>query len=488
MTLRKFLKHTLLSFLLLIAIGYGLLVGLIEFDRFSVKTFQKKQNQSDQPAVESLSFHTKNPQQITLINSGLASLWKRIDLIRSAKKSIEMEYFIYNLDRSSRILNRELILQAQKGIKVRIIVDYSKPVFQLDPFVAAFLKQSGIEVRYYNTASMFNVFGVQHRSHRKLLIVDDQFVITGGRNVADEYFDLSENYNFLDTDILIEGTSVAEIKKGFDFYWKSNLSDSAEKFQTAFSEEQLQSVVEEIKKGDKDDAVLAEISQIGKRKFQESFKATCNDFSYVTDFPGASVAHRKVYNQIIIESERALKEIIVESPNFVLKTDGMEAIKNLVNRGVHFKVLTNSLQSTDAFYTVSAFFATMRSLVSLGLEVWGYSGGAFDSELKSIKQSGRWGLHSKRAVIDGETTLIGTYNIDPRSANLNSELMVVCRNQKELAEKVLLDINSRFANSLPLVQKNCLNCWTHVFKGASFQSQLLFFVFIPVSSQFDFLL
>ena len=115
--------------------------------------------------------------------------------------SIALEFFIYDVDEASRLLTQALIGKAREGVQVRILVDFSAPVFKLKPAYARLLGQAGVKVRYYNTSALYRLVSIQHRSHRKLLIIDEETVLTGGRNIANDYFDLSDHYNFLDSDL-----------------------------------------------------------------------------------------------------------------------------------------------------------------------------------------------------------------------------------------------------------------------------------------------
>ena len=107
-------------------------------------------------------------------------------------------------------------------MKVRLLVDFSLPVFKLAPHVAAELAAAGVQVRYYNTATLLRFFAVNHRTHRKLLVADRRVAIVGGRNIGDDYFDLSPRYNFLDSDLLIDGPVAAAISDSFELYWASD--------------------------------------------------------------------------------------------------------------------------------------------------------------------------------------------------------------------------------------------------------------------------
>ena len=122
--------------------------------------------------IDSIYKRDKTQHQITLLDHGLASFAKRIELIESAKKSIELEFFIYDLDLASRFLNLKLIEAAKRGVEIRILVDFSIAVFKFAPNYVKELSEYGIEVRYYNTAASSAIVSMQHRNHRKFLIID----------------------------------------------------------------------------------------------------------------------------------------------------------------------------------------------------------------------------------------------------------------------------------------------------------------------------
>ena len=128
----------------------------------------------ENPSVEqSLLAHSTAPHTITHFDQGAASFQRRLELIASARTSIALEFFIYDVDDASRLLTQALIKRAREGVQVRILVDFSAPVFQLKPAYARLLGEAGVKVRYYNTSAIYRLVSIQHRSHRKLLIIDE---------------------------------------------------------------------------------------------------------------------------------------------------------------------------------------------------------------------------------------------------------------------------------------------------------------------------
>src|SRR5215510_8174602 len=173
---------------------------------------------------KSLEAHSTAPHRLTHFDQGAASFQRRLELIESAKQSIALEFFIYNVDDAARLLTQALMKKAREGVQVRILVDFSAPVFELKPAYARVLGEAGVKVRYYNTSAVYRLISIQHRSHRKLLIIDGDTVLAGGRNIGNDYFDLSDHYNFLDSDFEVSGPIVKTVLESFDVYWNSHLS------------------------------------------------------------------------------------------------------------------------------------------------------------------------------------------------------------------------------------------------------------------------
>jgi putative cardiolipin synthase len=439
----------------------------------------------ENPEVDgSLLAHSAAPHTITHFDQGAASFHRRLELIASAKQSIALEFFIYDVDDASRLLTQALIRKAREGVQVRILVDFSAPVFKLKPAYAALLGEAGVKVRYYNTSALYRLVSIQHRSHRKLLIVDEETVLTGGRNIANDYFDLSDHYNFLDSDLEVTGPIVKTVLQSFDVYWSSRLATDPE------SEPEPNAEAAKFVVRRDDDAVLLERLRAAGESYDVSHKShECRDLRFVTDFPNHGEASRNVFNAIVEELGRATREAVVESPYFVIKSGGYAVLEDLNKRGVHVRVLTNSLASTDASYAVAALYPWLGSLADTGLTLSAYGGAPLPSQGTNLRGgTPRWGLHAKRGVIDGETTLLGTYNIDPRSANLNSELMLVCRGQKELAAEVLASIAAREAASARVIDRGKIVQRSALVGASPWKHRIRFVLEMPIANLFDFLL
>jgi putative cardiolipin synthase len=439
----------------------------------------------ENPKVEgSLQAHSTDPHTVTHFDQGAASFHRRLELIKSATTSVELEFFIYDVDEASRLLTQALMKKAREGVPVRILVDFSAAVFKLKPAYARLLGEAGVKVRYYNTSALYRLISIQHRSHRKLLIIDGETVLTGGRNVANDYFDLSDHYNFLDSDLEVSGPIVKTVRESFDVYWNSHLSTEPEPDPRPNPE-----AAKFVLPNASDAGLLEKLRAAGESYLQSHKAHECRDLRFVTDFPNHGEASRNVFNAIVEELGRATHEAVVESPYFVIKSGGYTVLEDLHKRGVQVRVLTNSLASTDASYAVGALYPWLGSLADTGLTLSAYGGQPLPGQSTDLGGGKpRWGVHSKRGVIDGETTLLGTYNIDPRSANLNSELMLVCRGQKELAAEVLASIAAREAVSGRVIERGRVVHRSALLGASPLKQRIRFLLEMPIANLFDFLL
>lgn len=469
-TLWKWVRRALLVVLGLVLLLYLVFLGLM--------TVTEQRWLGSPPFHPAIDVVSTQPHELTLVDGGAQSLAVRLALIREAQSALDLEFFIYDLDAASRIVTRALVERAQAGVRVRVLVDFSLAVFQLRPRYAKELAAAGVEVRYYNTSSVARFFSVQHRTHRKILLADAVAAMVGGRNIADDYFDLSSHYNFLDSDVVVRGPAVSDMQESFDLYWESPWSTrwtEPEDLAAGAGESLLAPRAD-------DEKLVADIAGLPLALPSH----TCNNLRFVTDYPGVGLQNRRVFQAITEVLASAKQEVFAESPYFVLRDDGVAVLQSITERGVEVNVLTNSLHSTDAYYTVSPLYFSLRSLAVDNFKLFAYAGHA-PKVTAAFPGSQRWGVHSKRAVIDDDTIMIGTYNIDPRSANLNSELMVVCRGNTELAAQMRQDMASRIEDSQLVIGGGEVES-SNLIGDASLRSLLLMGVVTPVASLFNFLL
>ena len=469
--MRRLVFAILAGLALLVVVAYlALAAGLA----WSARELRSELADGAGGAVEKTS---PTPHAVTLLDDGLASLAARLDLIRGARHSIDLEFFIYELDFSARWITAELVERARAGVRIRLLVDFAGPVFAMRPEYAGFLQAQGIEVRYYNTSPLYRFVAVHHRNHRKLLVVDDQAAIVGGRNIADDYFGLAERYNFLDSDLLVRGEIVRAMRETFDLYWHSRFTQQPER-----------RPARDFLADRPDDADRrARIEPVAKARLAASATGVCRETAFVTDLPGIAAADRRVYPAIARAMAAARSEVVGESPYFVLTGEGAELVRNTVERGIRVSVLTNSLHSTDAFYTVAALWLNLDDVAATGLTLHAFDGQAAATSPATPLPETRRGIHAKRAVIDRRDYLIGTYNVDPRSANLNSEMLFICRDGPAIADAAQADIAIR-STAAPLLAGHGRADHAALVAGASPGDIARMLAVMPLANLFAFLL
>jgi putative cardiolipin synthase len=460
-------------------------------------------------AAEPYVFKTNEPQQLSILNSGSLSLQKRLDMIASAKRSIEVEFFIYNIDQAGRLFTQALVKKAREGVRVRVLVDYGWPVAKLDRFYATVLMKNGVEVRYYNPHISFELFKGQFRSHRKALIIDDIEAMTGGRNIADEYFDLSTDYNFIDRDIHVRGSVAAAMRASFDRFWFSEMTQVADVAvapkHSPYIETQQQAHVEESRRrfqaemaraqdylatNENDRAVLKSVRAMAIADRKSVQPRVCRDTTFAADMPGIGDDRRVLFNEIQNQLRQVNHSVHIESPYFVTTKNGIQILLGYLKKNIGITVYTNSLHSTDAIYTTATFYPRVGELIDAGMNVFIYKGQSLQNQsyISPEVKNARWGIHAKSAVLDEKTIIVGTFNVDPRSRNINAEMAIICRDNPTLAADVLNSMKAHEQHSVQLNTNGDPVDGTSAFENVSLPKRILYYLSGPISNSLDFLL
>jgi putative cardiolipin synthase len=405
-----------------------------------------------------------DPNQVLVINHAVAALEQRLEMISRAEKSIDVEYFIYNTDKAGRIFTQALVdkLEEQKAkgntdFKIRVIVDASQTVLKLkDNYISAF-KAHGIEVRYYNNVSLARDFKkAQFRDHRKLLSIDGKEAITGSRNIADEYFDLSETFNFRDRDLYVQGPVVKEMEDSFDAFWANERTQFYPSAKPVPADDVAMKFFE---KTPADESLKAAVRNVGQSVLSQLKSGQCGTLIYAWDRPGEQTADKRKVLPKLFERLHAMTDggtLYVESPYFIITDQrAKDQMAFLKEKHIHGVLLTNSLASTDAWYVASNFFPQVSFYKQLyNSEMYAFRGAApVDMPMvkmtdgHALTEKATWGIHAKSFVFDDDSMAIGTFNLDPRSAGLNTEMLMFCDGNATLANDVRDDMKSRIGAS-----------------------------------------
>ncbi len=456
-------------------------------------------------SIQDFVFSSKDKNHIKIIEHGISAFELRLQMIESAQETIDAEYFIYDADFSGEVFTNALAKKAAEGVKVRILIDKSFPIFRMDEFYVHFFKKAGIEVRYYNTAPVIRLKKHQYRNHRKMLVVDGKKVIIGGRNIADEYFDLDPKFNFIDREIYIESPIVKKIQGTFDAYWEHKMTKTPGKIKaptkrrmTSFNhyknfDRRVKRFAQRYKKGQalfegldsEEISKLQSARSLGTSTLGLEHSGSCNRLTFASDAPGRKKQTRTVHKIIGREIERAQKSISIETPYFIIQNSDEHFLEGVLEKGVEISLLTNSLRSTDAIYVAAVFYPKMKSWLEKGMDISIFKGDSLKSSYlsDSIKKS-HWGVHSKSIIFDNNTFMISSYNIDPRSRNLNNELAVFCHDTPDLALQIQKDIESRKELSVQTSKTDVPS----PFEGISLSKSLAYIFLLIPSNLFKFIL
>ena len=387
-----------------------------------------------------------------LMPLGPFSLDARVELAQRAQVSLDVQYYHFENDETGRWLIRALRDAAQRGVRVRLLLD-DLYTGGHDMLFLAFAAHPNVEVRLFNPfvrargagptgrllGSLDQFSRVNHRMHNKLFIADGAMAVIGGRNVANDYFLRGANENFVDLDAFAVGFVVSPLQFLFDRYWNSEAVYPLRSIaQSPLADEQLRAWFE-IATG----ALTTppppkgpDIDVLGYGPIREDLDAGRLDLIWgearvfadhpdkpFDDEPGGVLSETSVAYNLWETLRDAQSSVVLSSPYFVPGASSMALLKTLRDRGVKITVLTNSLASTDEPIVHVGYSRYREALLQMGVDLYEMSSSLLMKNTRHYvfgKSLGR--LHSKLAVIDGEQVFIGSMNLDPRSATINTEL------------------------------------------------------------------
>lgn len=401
--------------------------------------------------IEPLWQENPGKNGLVLLQDNLDAFAIRAVTAKEAGRSLDVQYYIWHDDLTGHLLDLELLRAADRGVRVRMLLD-DMNVHGKDSTLAALDMHPNIEIRLFNPtlarASGFSrgvemllrIFSVNRRMHNKAWIADGRVAIVGGRNIGDEYFNASSNTNFFDIDLMISGSAVSEASAIFDDFWNSEavvpLSALATPPEQAinnlrkFMEQRLSSF----------DAQ----PYIEKLHSSSNIKAIYGGFRpvywssevHVYSDPAGKAFGKERFRWLLHDLmsiwKDADKSLELISPYFVPGQDGLEIFQYLRDKGSSVKILTNSLAATDVMLSHSGYVPYRKPLLEAGIQL--YELKPFGEPDKSLLGSSGASLHTKAFLVNGTTAFVGSFNFDPRSVRLNTEMGVVFEEPSIVAE------------------------------------------------------
>lgn len=381
-----------------------------------------------------------------LLTNGEDALVARLALASKAEVSLDVQYYIWKDDFTGKILIKRLLQAADRGVRVRMLIDDIGTI-PSDQMLLALNSHPNFEVRLFNPTPLrssknlgilFDFRRMNRRMHNKSFTADGQVTIVGGRNIGDEYFAANKDMNFVDLDVTMIGPVVKQVSTSFDLYWNcesaigiSMLSGGRD------TEADLVTLRHELG----EHLSVAKTSQYAERvrgsklvgQLKRSVPYHWGTGRMMYDDPAkvtssANDARTHMAPELRAEAEQANKELYLVSPYFVPGKQGVAFLNEARQGGSRVVVITNALASTDAIAVHAGYMDYRKPLLRAGIELYETKPTVGKSRQKHHKNShGSSGasMHSKTFAFDRRTLFIGSYNLDPRSKNLNTEIGVM---------------------------------------------------------------
>lgn len=448
---------------------------------------------------------------LNLLDQGEDSLLLRVHLIRAARQSIDMQTFIFAEDDAGHLMLNELVTAARRGVHVRVLIDQ---LFSLDDVeLLAQLARAHVnfELRVYHptfhrattpplefaAGIVCCFFSFNQRMHNKLLLIDDQIGIAGGRNYENRYFDWDDDFDYRDRDLLVTGPAAAAMQKSFELFWRhprsvplSRLRDvSARILRDGLNAPGYQAHA--YKNPQRVEALSrhANSGEYIQRHFVDKVMRV-GDVEYFSDRPEKfdepnTPEDNELSHHIVELLSSARSEIVLQTPYLVLSRPARRVFRRQHRKYPKLRVIvsTNSLAATDAFYVYALSYKYKKRYLKLGFEIHEFK--PFPAEASDLiadydelgdgpnknrryqkygrapltEHGVRLGLHAKSIVIDGAIGMIGSHNFDPRSDHYNTESGFVVHDRafaQRLRAVILRDTEPQNAWTIARRQGNSL--------------------------------
>lgn len=393
--------------------------------------------------------HGSEVSGFKLVDTNSEALRWRLALIDSAKHSIDLQYYLWDGDDGGRVMAKRLLDAADRGVKVRMLVDDINTLMGADGDIgvrdtaAAWVDaHRNFEIRLFNPWSKRNLYAragemltdlerLNQRMHNKSMIVDNQAVILGGRNIGAHYFGLSEAYNFRDLDVLGVGPVARQTSRIFDAYWNSRWVMPVSALNISISQSDYAAArvaLTERVRGARSLAKVPAEPQSWSTELGGLAKEMHTGPSRVaSDMPVGDDLEHVMLEEIHSMLASARKQLLIMNAYIIPAERGIGALKRLGDLGVDMKILTNSLASHDVPAVNSHYKQWRKPILKAGAELYEIR---HDAEIQTAivdtppTAAEFMGLHAKAMVVDRRKVFIGSMNYDPRSAEINTEMGV----------------------------------------------------------------
>lgn len=397
------------------------------------------------------------------LEDALSAFAVRVMLVRAAERTLDLQYYIWQDDITGNLLLKEVVAAANRGVRIRLLLD-DNGTSGMDMILSALNRHPNIEVRLFNPFVMrfpkaigfvTDFSRLNYRMHNKSFIADNQVAIVGGRNIGDAYFAATEDVHFADMDLLSVGKVVNTVSQDFDRYWNSDFAYPAETILPPVADVALARFREMQRYEEDNPKARRYLSALRRASIVESMLSgqagiEWVDVSMVSDDPvkvsGKGDVSRTLAARLFKAIGNPAREVALVSPYFVPTQAGVDALVRLRAQGVVINVLTNALESTDVVAVHAGYAKRRRDLLEAGVHLYEMRHLAEPVKKGRLFPFGRSGssLHAKIFAVDRQRVFVGSFNFDPRSAMINTELGFVVESAR-LANAV----TNRFYQEIP---------------------------------------
>ena len=382
----------------------------------------------------------------------------RVVLARAAERSLDVQYYIWHSDITGFLLLNELWDAAERGVRVRMLLD-DNGIAGLDPILAVFDGHPNIEVRLYNPYPNrgFKALGylthfkrLNHRMHNKSFTADTQLTIVGGRNVGDEYFGAGQETLFVDLDVVAAGRVAREVAGEFDLYWNSDSAYPADRIVGKPAPNGLADLKARFAAVRSSPEAVEYIQAVRETRLVESLLAHELQFDWsrvqlLYDPPGKTLGEAEKADLLLADLKHAIgepqRELDIVTPYFVPGKAGTKNLSAYPESGIKLRIVTNSLAATDVGAVHAGYAKRRKALLRSGTRLYELkpdatrAGAPAAGHPKSGAGSSSTSLHGKTLAVDRSRVFVGSFNLDQRSANLNTEMGVMIEDPR-LADAV----------------------------------------------------
>ncbi|MGC7590884.1 phospholipase D family protein [Bisgaard Taxon 46] len=372
------------------------------------------------------------------LGDGRDAFLARLALVENAQHNLDIQYYIWHNDISGRLLLQSVYKAAERGVKVRLLLDDNNTQ-GMDTVLTALNEHPNIDVRLFNPfmqrdyrflGYLSDFFRLNRRMHNKSLTADSLMSIVGGRNIGDEYFDVGNGVLFADLDVAVVGKVVEQVETDFDRYWNSEsvypLELIVKARATAF--DTIPSV---------DAETQDYLTQLAQLPFAQALKTGSLEFTWalvqlMSDDPAKGLGKSRINNTVLAHIAPIMhstkENLIIVSPYFVPTNTGVQFLKKIAQTGAQVSVLTNSLEATDVSIVHSGYAKYRKALLEHNIQLYELKPDAtvqMEPSPHLLKGSSGASLHAKTFSVDNRYLFVGSFNMDPRSAMLNTEMGLV---------------------------------------------------------------